>query len=91
MMANRLRVEAKHRFVLFWDGYKPLTLFMYIYLYMCIFWRGIQLNAPAAYGYEFQSHGAIEMLAQLQEKFVSERTDMDKQFKKKLAKEKPQS
>ena len=30
MMAHRLRGGPKHRFVLFWDGYKPLNIYIYI-------------------------------------------------------------
>merc|ERR1719313_1599855 len=36
-------------------------------------------NAPEAYGYEFQSHGVIEMLDKLLDKFVAERTQLEKE------------
>merc|ERR1711879_223338 len=40
--------------------------------------EGLDVSAPAAAGYEFQSHGVIEMLEKLHEKFVAERTDLGK-------------
>jgi hypothetical protein len=40
--------------------------------------EGLEVRAPDASGYEFQSHGVIEMLSQLHEKFVGERTDLEK-------------
>jgi hypothetical protein len=40
--------------------------------------EGLEVSAPDAYGYEFQSHGIVEMLSQLHEKFVGERTDLEK-------------
>merc|ERR1719235_2670728 len=39
---------------------------------------GLAVSAPEAYGYEFQSHGVIEMLEKLLDKFVSERTELEK-------------
>jgi hypothetical protein len=36
-------------------------------------------EAPEAYGYEFQSHGVIEMLDKLLDKFVAERTQLEKE------------
>merc|ERR1719476_605904 len=38
----------------------------------------LAVSAPEAYGYEFQSHGVIEMLEKLLDKFVTERTDLEK-------------
>merc|ERR1719282_1425801 len=40
--------------------------------------EGLEVSAPEAYGYEFQSHGVIEMLEKLLDKFISERTDLEK-------------
>merc|ERR1712110_1273200 len=40
--------------------------------------EGLDVSAPDAYGYEFQSHGVIEMLEKLHGKFVGERTDLEK-------------
>merc|ERR1719162_2666450 len=37
------------------------------------------MAAPEAFGYEFQSHGVIEMLAKLLNKFISERTTVEKE------------
>jgi len=37
------------------------------------------MSAPEAFGYEFQSHGIIEMLAKLLNKFISERTTVEKE------------
>jgi len=37
------------------------------------------VSAPEAFGYEFQSHGIIEMLAKLLDKFISERTTLEKE------------
>jgi len=37
------------------------------------------VTAPEAHGYEFQSHGIIAMLEQLLDKFVAERTDLEKE------------
>merc|ERR1712146_151859 len=39
---------------------------------------GLAVTAPEAYGYEFQSHGFIEMLEKLLDKFVTERTELEK-------------
>merc|ERR1719188_1970264 len=38
----------------------------------------LAVAAPEAYGYEFQSHGVIEMLEKLLDKFVTERTELEK-------------
>merc|ERR1719497_307842 len=38
----------------------------------------LAVSAPEAYGYEFQSHGVIEMLEKLLDKFVTERTETEK-------------
>jgi hypothetical protein len=40
--------------------------------------EGLEVSAPDAYGYEFQSHGVIDMLEKLHDKFVGERTDLEK-------------
>jgi len=40
--------------------------------------EGLDVSAPEAYGYEFQSHGIIEMLEKLLDKFIAERTDLEK-------------
>merc|ERR1712060_841680 len=37
------------------------------------------VSAPEAYGYEFQSHGVIEMLEKLLDKFIAERTTLEKE------------
>merc|ERR1719210_191017 len=39
----------------------------------------LAVSAPEAYGYEFQSHGVIEMLEKLLDKFIEERTSIEKQ------------
>jgi len=39
---------------------------------------GLEVSAPDAYGYEFQSHGVIDMLEKLLDKFVTERTELEK-------------
>merc|ERR1712048_1325289 len=39
---------------------------------------GLEVAAPEAYGYEFQSHGVIDMLEKLLDKFVTERTELEK-------------
>merc|ERR1719254_128794 len=39
---------------------------------------GLEVAAPDAYGYEFQSHGVIEMLEKLLDKFITERTELEK-------------
>ncbi|CAK0872742.1 unnamed protein product, partial [Prorocentrum cordatum] len=39
----------------------------------------LSVTAPEAHGYEFQSHGIIAMLEQLLDKFVAERTDLEKE------------
>merc|ERR1719270_1840018 len=41
--------------------------------------QGLAVSAPEAYGYEFQSHGVIEMLEKLLDKFIEERTNTEKQ------------
>jgi len=40
---------------------------------------GLAASAPEASAYEFQSHGIIEVLEKLMDKFVDERTDLEKQ------------
>jgi len=40
--------------------------------------EGLAVSAPEAYGYEFQSHGVIEMLEKLLDKFIDERTALEK-------------
>jgi len=40
--------------------------------------EGLAVSAPEAYGYEFQSHGVIEMLEKLLDKFIAERTGIEK-------------
>ena len=40
---------------------------------------GLDVSAPDAAGYEFQSHGVIEMLEKLHDKFIDERTSLEKQ------------
>merc|ERR1712032_169362 len=40
--------------------------------------EGLAVSAPEAYGYEFQSHGVIEMLEKLLDKFIAERTALEK-------------
>jgi len=40
--------------------------------------EGLAVSAPEAYGYEFQSTGVIDMLAKLLDKFIEERTDIEK-------------
>jgi len=41
--------------------------------------EGLAVTAPEAYGYEFQSHGIIEMLEKLLDKFIDERTVLEKE------------
>jgi len=41
--------------------------------------EGLAVTAPEAYGYEFQSHGVIEMLEKLLTKFIDERTVLEKE------------
>merc|ERR1712038_2231727 len=41
--------------------------------------EGLAVSAPEANGYEFQSHGIIEMLEKLLDKFVDERTALEKE------------
>merc|ERR1711920_1200028 len=41
--------------------------------------EGLAVSAPEAYGYEFQSHGIIEMLEKLLDKFIAERTELEKE------------
>merc|ERR1712217_296072 len=38
----------------------------------------LDVSAPEAAGYEFQSHGIIEMLEKLLDKFIDKRTDLEK-------------
>merc|ERR1740130_767653 len=40
--------------------------------------EGLAVSAPEAYGYEFQSHGVIDMVEKLLDKFITERTDLEK-------------
>merc|ERR1712187_164294 len=39
---------------------------------------GLEVPAPDAYGYEFQSHGVIDMLEKLLDKFITERSELEK-------------
>merc|ERR1719401_2995780 len=41
--------------------------------------EGLEVSAPEAAGYEFQSHGVIEMLEKLLDKFIDERTKLEKE------------
>eukprot|EP00418_Pyrodinium_bahamense_P091190 CAMPEP_0179035260 /NCGR_PEP_ID=MMETSP0796-20121207/13021_1 /TAXON_ID=73915 /ORGANISM="Pyrodinium bahamense, Strain pbaha01" /LENGTH=337 /DNA_ID=CAMNT_0020731531 /DNA_START=108 /DNA_END=1117 /DNA_ORIENTATION=+ len=41
--------------------------------------EGLAVSAPEAYGYEFQSHGVIEMLEELLDKFIAKRTELEKE------------
>merc|ERR1719476_1119546 len=41
--------------------------------------EGLAVSAPEAYGYEFQSHGIIEVLEKLLDKFIDERTTLEKE------------
>ena len=41
--------------------------------------EGLAVSAPEAEGYEFQSSGIVEMLSKLLDKFVSERTALEKE------------
>jgi len=41
--------------------------------------EGLAVSAPEAAGYEFQSHGIVEMLEKLLDKFVGERTGIEKE------------
>merc|ERR1719183_2459307 len=41
--------------------------------------EGLKASAPEAAGYEFQSGGVIEMLEKLLDKFISERTTLEKE------------
>merc|ERR550534_1214620 len=41
--------------------------------------EGLAVSAPEAYGYEFQSQGVIDMLEKLLDKFISERTVLEKE------------
>jgi len=41
--------------------------------------EGLAVSAPEAAGYEFQSHGIVEMLEKLEDKFITERTDLEKE------------
>jgi len=40
--------------------------------------ESLGVTAPEAHGYEFQSQGVIEMLEKLLDKFITERTDLEK-------------
>merc|ERR1719311_1212256 len=40
--------------------------------------EGLAVSAPEAEGYEFQSHGVIDMLEKLLDKFISEKTALEK-------------
>merc|ERR1719215_1408971 len=40
---------------------------------------GLDVSAPEASGYEFQSHGIIDMLEKLLDKFINERTNLEKE------------
>merc|ERR1719506_1876976 len=40
---------------------------------------GMSVTAPEANGYEFQSHGVIEMLEKLNDKFIDERTTLERE------------
>jgi len=40
---------------------------------------GLEVSAPEANAYEFQSHGIIEMLEKLLDKFIDERTALEKE------------
>merc|ERR1719221_1330915 len=41
--------------------------------------QGLAVSAPEAYGYEFQSRGIIEILEKLLDKFIDERTELEKE------------
>merc|ERR1740121_1905445 len=41
--------------------------------------EGLAVSAPEAAGYEFQSHGIIEVLEKLLDKFIDERTTLEKE------------
>merc|ERR1719272_81920 len=41
--------------------------------------EGLAVNAPEANGYEFQSSGVVEMLEKLNDKFIDERTTLEKE------------
>jgi hypothetical protein len=41
--------------------------------------EGLAVSAPAAEGYEFQSSGIVDMLEKLNDKFIAERTDLEKE------------
>merc|ERR550537_1953207 len=41
--------------------------------------EGLAVSAPEANAYEFQSSGVVEMLEKLLDKFISERTDLEKE------------
>merc|ERR1719512_183099 len=41
--------------------------------------EGLAVSAPEAFGYEFQSHGIIEVLEKLLDKFIAERTQIEKE------------
>jgi len=41
--------------------------------------EGLAVSAPEAYGYEFQSQGVIDMLEKLLDKFIDERTVLEKE------------
>merc|ERR1719313_3012708 len=41
--------------------------------------EGLAVSAPEANAYEFQSHGVVEMLENLLDKFIDERTTLEKE------------
>ena len=41
--------------------------------------ENLEVSAPEAYGYKFHSHGVVEMLQKLHDKFVDERTALEKE------------
>merc|ERR1719221_1950068 len=47
--------------------------------------QGLAVSAPEAYGYEFQSRGIIEVLEKLLDKFIDERTTMEKEEMNRVA------
>jgi len=47
--------------------------------------EGLEVSAPEAYGYEFQSHGVVEMLEKLLDELIAERTKLKKEEQSCLA------
>jgi len=47
--------------------------------------EGLEVSAPEAYGYEFQSHGVVEMLEKLLDEFIAERAKLKKEEQSCLA------